>query len=551
MLSDDLRTALVEKAESTKRSIAQENLQVADAIARIEIPTMDFSIPDPDWKEIPLDSGLQLEWIEMTCEAFNVPSWPKGSQAERELRWSPFPSKMGHISTNEIIIGDDIANVLLNFSGPLEVPTSGEYVWKHPGLAILRELDEDEEEQELPYVSGEENNIESLVRKRRRELSNSSDSVSPVKAVHALQAIGIESYQTPLDEQGQNSHLLLSCNDTSATSTLLSNYLDFHTAKRQKNMKSPFFPKFTKQVDDVQTNVNLSASTKSQLDETSVSKPEPEKEPLIPAPCPPLQPALTHMKIIKALTLERGVFSRLEKSHPDIEIIERDFERWNSSAWNRNSVSRSPITSPLAAEADIIVSPATGIVMTTLLRAIQKPPPGQKGLSKVRERIRNVALRYERLIILVSEGNRVDETARNLTPAECAGFADFVGFATGLDTNVQVYYVGGGDDTLVKWLVFFLARHAPDAEALEDIIIQEESLWEVFLRRAGMNAYAAQAILGQLKAPDDIPEEQVGKYGLPAFINMMPKERVGAFRILMGGERVLNRVNEALEPQWG
>ncbi|KAI1645500.1 uncharacterized protein F4817DRAFT_366648 [Daldinia loculata] len=552
MFSDDIMTALVEKVKSIKRSIEQEKLQVADAIARIEIPTMDFSITDPDWKEISLDSGLQLEWIETTCEAFNAPSWPKDPQAERELRWSPFPSKMGHISMNEIIIDDGIAEVLLNFSGPLEVPTSGDYVWKHPGLAILRELDDDdEEEQELPYVSGEEKNIESLVRKRRLELNNSLDSASPVEVVHAPQAIGTKSYQTSLDEQGQNSHLLLGCNDNSATSTLLSNYLDFHTAKRQKNMKSSFFPTFPKQVDDVKTKVALSTSTKSQLDETLVSKPEPEKEPVVPTPCPPLQLTFTHTKIIKALTLGRGVFSRLEKSHPNIEIIERDFERWNSSAWNRNSVSRSPITSPLAAEADVIVSPATGIVMITLLRAIQKPPPGQKGLSKVRERIRNVALRYERLIILVSEGNRVDETARNLTPAECAGYADFVGFATGLDTNVQVYYVGGGDDTLVKWLVFFLVRHAPDVEALKDIIIQEESLWEVFLRRAGMNAYAAQAILGQLKAPDDIPEEQAGKYGLPAFINMAPKERVEAFRNLMGGERVLNRVNETLETQWG
>lgn len=193
-------------------------------------------------------------------------SWPKDPQAERELRWSPFPSKMGHISMNEIIIDDGIAEVLLNFSGPLEVPTSGDYVWKHPGLAILRELDDDdEEEQELPYVSGEEKNIESLVRKRRLELNNSLDSASPVEVVHAPQAIGTKSYQTSLDEQGQNSHLLLGCNDNSATSTLLSNYLDFHTAKRQKNMKSSFFPTFPKQVDDVKTKVALSTSTKSQL----------------------------------------------------------------------------------------------------------------------------------------------------------------------------------------------------------------------------------------------------------------------------------------------
>ncbi|KAI1470131.1 uncharacterized protein F4812DRAFT_470097 [Daldinia caldariorum] len=549
---DDVMTILGEKAKSVQRNIDQEKLQTADAIARIEIPIIDFSIPDPDWRETPLDPALQLGFIRRTCEAFNVPLWPKDSQAERTLRWSPFLSKVARVSMNEIIADDGTAEALLNCLSDLKVPTSGDYVWKQPGLAILREQDdEEEEEQDLPHISSEKETIESLVRKRRLELNNSTDSSSPVELVQAPQAIEAASHRTPLGEQSQLSHLLLGCDDPCATSTLLSNYVNFHTAKRQKNLKSSFFSTFSQKVDEIKADAVLGVSEISQPEETIVSKAEPEAKVAIPSPCPPSQSEFARMVIIKALTLERGVLSRLEKSYQNIEIIERDFDRWNSLTWNRNSVSRSPIKSPLAAEADIIVSPATGVMITTLLRAIQKPPPGQKGRSTIRERIRSVALRYERLIILVSEWNRVDETARNLTLAECAGYADFVGFTTGLDTDVLVYYVGGGDDTLVKWLVSFLVRHIPDTAAPKDILIQEETLWELFLRRAGLNAYAAQAILGQLKAPDDTPEEQTNEYGLSAFIKMAPMERVRAFRSLMGGERVLNRVNEALETQWG
>ncbi|KAI1476963.1 hypothetical protein F4774DRAFT_427726 [Daldinia eschscholtzii] len=551
VFQDDMMTILEEKAKSVMRNIKQEKLQTADAIARIEVPIMDFSFPDPDWTETPIDSALQLGYIRGTCEAFNMPLWPKDSRVERNLRWSPFLSKVSHVSMNEAIADDGTAEALLNFSSDFEYPTSGDYVWKQPGLTILRELDDDEEEQKLPHISSEAETIESLVRKRRLELNNPIISSSPVELVQAPQAIETAPYQTLSGKQDQVPHLLLGCDEPNAASTLLSNYVDFHTTKRQKNLKSSFFPSFYKQTDETKTKKVLKTPRINQPEETIVSKAEPEAKVAIPAPCPPLPSKLARIMIIKALTLERGVLSRLEKVYQSIEIIERDFERWNSLTWNRNSVSRSPIKSPLAAEADIIISPAIGIVITTLLRAIQKPLPGQKGLSSIRERIRNVALRYERLIILVSERNRVDETARNLTPAECAGYADFVGFATGLDTDVQLYYVGGGDDTLVKWLVSVLVRHASDTPVFKDIIIQDETLWELFLRRAGLNAYAAQVILGQLKAPDDIPEEQINEYGLSAFIKMAPMERVQKFRGLMGGERVLNRVNEALETQWG
>ncbi|KAI2473590.1 hypothetical protein F4781DRAFT_427216 [Annulohypoxylon bovei var. microspora] len=549
IFSDDTLALLEDKAAEAKRNIEQEQLQSADAIARIEIPTMDFSIPVPDWQKVTSDAASQLACIEKTYGLFKILPWPKNFQAERELRWSPFPSRMGHISLNELIDGDDNAGNLFDCPGVNEVKTSADYVWKKPGLAILRELEEESEQSEPPWENGDDINIESLVRKRRLESTNldlehdnSSGSASPVSLIHIP--------ENPTSISSQLPNLLLSYNDSSATSTLVSNHINFHTSKRQKNTRSSFFPSFTKSVAQVEEKKNSEVAAAIKLEAKNTSQPNPKPKPEVPTPCPKYQPASVPTKIIKTLTLERGVFSRLEKFYPNAEIIERDFDRWNTLTWDRNSVSRSPIVSPLAAEADIIVSPTTGIVVTTLLKAIQKPAPGHKSLAAIRERIRSIALRYERLIVLVSEGNSIDETARDLVPSECAAYAEFSGFVVGQDTNAHVYYVGGGNYTLTKWLVSFLTRYAPEADRVKDVLIQEETLWELFLRRAGLNAYAAQAILGQLKAPDNIPEEEGGNYGLPKFIRMAPVERVEMFRGVMGGERVLRRVNEVLETRW-
>ncbi|KAI0147935.1 hypothetical protein F4776DRAFT_289477 [Hypoxylon sp. NC0597] len=558
IFSDDTLAVLENNAASVKRRIEQEQLQTADAIARVEIPTMDFSIPTPGWQKVPSDALSQLKWIEKVYEAFRISPWPKSPQAERELRWSPFPSKLGYISTNERIDDGGTVEAFLDFPGLHDVLTSVDYVWKQPGLAILRELEENDVEQRvMPVDDGKNKDIESLVRKRKLELSNTNleprGSSSPGSPIDLIQ---IPPNTPPISGPGQSGHgqtpnLLLDSNDPFATSTLLSNYVDFHTSKRQKYTQSYFFPSSAKPValDEVKANQKPVPTIQPQI--SAKSKSSPEFKPPIPAICTKLEPTSTPLtKVIKALTLERGVFTRLERLCPNVEIIERDFDRWNTLAWTRNSVSRSPVVSPLAAEADVIVSPVTGIVVTTLLKAMQRAPPGHKGLPAARERIRSVALRYERLVVLVSEGNRVDETVRELTTSECAAYADFAGFVAGLGTNAQIYYVGGGDETLAKWLVSFLIRYAPEADEVRDILIQEETLWELLLRRAGMNAYAAQAILGQLRPPDDIPEGEAGKYGLPAFIRMTPIERVQTFRALMGGERVLRRVSEVLETRW-
>ncbi|TRX97817.1 hypothetical protein FHL15_001027 [Xylaria flabelliformis] len=504
----DLEVIMKESAEAVLRGIEQEHISMTDAVARVEVPVLDFSIQEPEWQSLPMDTLAHLKWL-----------------CERD------PSQM------------------INFPGTKEVPTSADYVWKRPGVAILRELEDEECLEEVTSPTNAINNLASLVRKRRLEM-NAVEIEMGSSSGSGLSAADLVAAPLPLHKRKTN--LLSNMESNSAVSTLLSNYIDLRTAKRRKEDKSSYFTSTS------EPEVGLQSSSirgPSRSEEKLVSRIQSEtvgrvqKKNTLQAPCACLDIPRAPTKLIKGLTLSRKLFFGLEELYPEATIIERDFDRWNTVTGGRCSVLSSSLGS---AEADVLVSPTTGIIVTTLLQAIQKPPPGHRGQSSIRERISCVALRYERLIVLVSEANAIDETVRDLTHPEAIAYAEFVGFTIGLDSTIDVLYVGGGEATLLKWLVSSAIRHAPEAAESQEHLIQDETQWELFLRRAGFNAYAAQAILGRLKlhARDADGEIERSTPSLAAFITMTDVERLQRFRDLMGGESVLDRVNKTLATKW-
>ena len=80
--------------------------------------------------------------------------------------------------------------------------------------------------------------------------------------------------------------------------------------------------------------------------------------------------------------------------------------------------------------------------------------------------------------------------------------------------------------------------------------------WEIFLRRAGLNAFAAQVILALLKNPVDWPHPSlemdgaVETCGLQTLLLMTGEQRMQNFQAVMGGSRVLTRVSALLDEQW-
>ena len=62
-----------------------------------------------------------------------------------------------------------------------------------------------------------------------------------------------------------------------------------------------------------------------------------------------------------------------------------------------------------------------------------------------------------------------------------------------------------------------------------------------------MNAFAAQAVLTELKASEGRPSPE---FGLPAFVKMSADQRVKRFEQLLGGRKVLLQVSANLDAQW-
>jgi hypothetical protein len=208
-------------------------------------------------------------------------------------------------------------------------------------------------------------------------------------------------------------------------------------------------------------------------------------------------------------------------------------------------------------EADFTISASTGVVTTTLQKLKQRPLPGQVSTSGIRDTIASTAIRYERLLVLVSEGNSIptEEGAipRTLDQLDCEALVDLTTWAHSLDSDVQISYIPGGEQELASWLVAAFTQHGSIGGSMR--LLQDETMWERWLRVAGMNAYAAQAVLVQLKVPDlDLhgigPTEMQKRFGVAAFVSMTDEERVERFGAVMGGERVLRRVSEAIDGGW-
>ncbi|KAK8080381.1 hypothetical protein PG997_008199 [Apiospora hydei] len=546
LFSDELLDEMQAGAHTANLAVEQECLEQADAIARVQVPIMDFAIAESEWKKQGYDSTQQVKYL-LQAPRMALAKW-KGNYRERDFWWAPLPYRLRQVPLDESLddeVGLDDAPWMYNDT---DVPTAASYVWKRPGLAILREPDEDDEEEYLPISDHHSMGLSDILRKRKLELDDAERGrSSPSSSASAVDLVRHPSKAQPANAARPTS-LLIGSDEPNATSALLANYVNLRAAKRQKHEVSSFFgPKKSEQSDaNVLSNGSEKHAQVNGVPKSSVAS----NEKFEASPIPSLVESSDSIKLIVALTLGRGILEWIEKLLPQAELVERDFDRWNTVAWNRNMVSRSPIISPLAAEADVVVSPATGIILTTLIKVIQKPIPGQKRKSTIRERVEKVSTRYERLVVLVSQSNRVDESTRDLSASECASFAEFTGFVVGLNPSSQVYFVGGGEETLAKWLIALVQRYSFEAAGLQKLLIDAETTWELILRRAGMNAYAAQIILAELKGIGNLDSQGQDMGELQRFILMTPQARVEHFSQLMGGTTVLLRVGAVLDRPW-
>ncbi|KAH0430782.1 hypothetical protein CcaCcLH18_07562 [Colletotrichum camelliae] len=548
----DFSVFLEDKTAELTRMAEQEQIHVADAIARFQPPVVDFSIPEPQWHGSPTKEASEMfRWICRESDGqMKAPTWPKMRGENTELKWQPFNASLGSVNLKETVGDDRVVQHIFDCRGA-RLPTSADCVRRKSGLKNLREDDDEElpmphyEDDEDPFENGPAIDLLSVIKKRKMaELIGGHD------AELESPTIGHKFRRTTKRRNATkdvNECLLLGENEPNATSKLLDNHMLLHPSNRSRSeTMSHFFP--TPDRSTRSPTLKARNPGKGKPLNSPTSQPERQFPPTV-APLPPVLTIGGTTHIVISTTLPRNIIAAIDKL-PGIESIDRDFSRYNNTIWSPNRTQLVTAISPLFFEADIIPSPATGIIITTILQVGQKAPLNSgHQLSKLRERVAKVAPRYQRLIIVVSESSS-EEYVGPLGKSNVDSYNSFVAFASavGMSTDcvIRVIYVGGGPKTLETWTCALVSTYVKEniAEA-RYMLVMDETQWEVFFRRAGLNVYAAQLIISLFRGSFGREEKEP----LVRFFRMPAAQKAQVFGRYLGekGHDVLNRVSARLE----
>lgn len=561
-------------AAKFNRALEQEQLQQADTTQRVTVPIMDFSLPLAPWKAYTggLDGNIEkaqkLLLMKTKADHFRSHLWPANGKAERDMRWAPFPKELGRIATEEGIPRD---KRLIDFLAQPECVDTGTLVWKPDGLRILDEVYESAEEDLGHGVFPEATDVDSLVRKRKMCLQSIENGIPDT----TVRDFGTENAREPTSggqeaivaqrktfhgrsHSAERSHTYpVLLGSTVSTLGSLESFMSTRSGelKKPKLINSSYFS-----VADPQFNALAKLPGKTSSIELSQKPfmPTPEKLSL-PSPDIAVPGGSRPFVISSTFSSNKRLFRRLQQLFPTANFIERDFTLHSTSSTS-SARSKAPISQnqndTMGDEADLILSPGTGLICTTMQKIKQRALPNQILQGSVHERVIRSSSRYEKLLIVVSEGRLEGDVTDVGAPnsQDCEALTELIRLCMQLECETQVTYVGGGEEDLAKWVVGVMVVHGPTKPDLK--LLQDETLWEIFLRRAGMNAYGAQVVLAELKRPTtettsvSSTMDLVVEFGLTAFVKMSLEERLGRFQTAFGGRRLLLRISNTLDAHW-
>lgn len=535
---DNLAEQIVEAAGPIIRSIEQEQLQAIDAIGRVPVPAMDFSIPEPEWIRLCNDERAIFKWLRSAdVRLFNSPNWPRNKAAESRLLWLPLLP--GAIAASEIENMNDGEPLIREYSKVFheEANSSLELVKNRHTPAVLEDEDGDEEIE--IQLTGEKptTDLMRMVRKRAMDVRAEGVSKKSRRAPSNLTSHGSESHDPSL----------LAGDSSGASATLLANFMELHAPKKKSWKHSKYF---ASQKNGTPTLSALTETSEATQSSYGPGKQVEKEEKGSVAPCPTISPPSSPLTIFISIKIPRRMIRTLASLVPELILLERDYDAHNTSSWRPGSVSRTEVVPALADDADITVSPTTGIIITSMIMTRQKPRAGTtKTMMQIR--VEKASLRYDQLIILVGGEGGSDDTMCKMSSSDSTALVELQGYASGLDCNVQVHYVGGGDKTLAHWVAASIYRHSVAEPAILSALLEVETLWEVFLRRAGFNVFASQTVACQLKQLSSETETEASskQHGVGAFVTMTRSERLRRFGQLVG-PRVLERVSKTLDELW-
>ncbi|KAF3920802.1 hypothetical protein ABW20_dc0107313 [Dactylellina cionopaga] len=258
--------------------------------------------------------------------------------------------------------------------------------------------------------------------------------------------------------------------------------------------------------------------------------------------------------ISASFLVNRALYKIIRSLCPSATFVERDFD---SSMDTVMFGSEDQVPDEPAIEADLLVSPLVGLIITNLQTIRQRPLPSTSSSTikidasfaketkgGIRDRIVKVSERYHRLVVGVSVGfGGNGGEYLELGKADCAILSGFIGFCEAIG-NIQVVVIRDSDTKKEtgNWIAgvmgFYSRRWRGVGMAVK--ITERESSWEAYLRHAGINSYAAQAILTKLGESE---------CRLVDFVTIEKESRKAIFEQFVG-RKVLEKFEEIVGAEW-
>ena len=549
-----------------KAALEQEQPQNVHTISQVNVPNLDFARPNTprDNNALEGEAKTNLDPCSENLDrlrSLNVRkyNWPLDDNVEWELQWKAFPSALAREGMQESV--DDNGSAA-EFSKQPECADSETLIWK-PGH--LRFLDQGVESGEKELEEGnpqEGEDLETLLRKRKLEMYDQDEDLSPPPRPRSGSSTSGRSH---------NGRALKAADSTSSSKGRKERH---HSGNQREDPLSSTFSTldavgifmgvrkgiFEAPKDIARANAPLIQPIGQQPDQTHRTAPDNHLQqdaadgprPSLPAPFTP-SPQIRLPKGSRNFIFSAGFLSNRKLArqvlalYPSAEIIERDWTMHSSGPNSSHLSTTNAIpasANSLSKEADIDLSPGVGLIWTTIQKTKQRSLPGQASHSALRDRVVSTARRYERLVVIVSQGlSDHDAGPIQLDQSDCDALVGFISFCSNLQDYIELVVIPNGNNKLAEWIASMMAKHStPPWEAP---IRLEETQSERFLREAGMNAFAAQAILSRFEPLDASPRNP--DYSLSVFVKMSLQEKLREFKTYFGGSKLLNRVNQVLD----
>jgi hypothetical protein len=398
-----LTNLLAPLAAKADQMAAQENLNSKRSSLRLPVPLVDRSPPVLPWEkygraksverfESELDAQKRLIRDVFDTHLAAVKEWPGAKAVERRLVWRPFPREFAAVGVDEKMEDTGYLLALLQALRSDE-PTIRESNLQMPErLRILDPRDDEDDEISFAHFDDEEMDVDYVLRKgaisgppaQSRWNPSPPSKIGAKRATESLEAPGAKRYKPEVD--------------IFSASSLLQRFFALKGV-----IIAPSADKAQPGLQDDPADQRRAKVTRP----PQIKNVLPRAPPL--PPLPPDKPPRVVIASTDLLTTKRPLLQALQALYPSLTLLERDF----STLVPTPDYLRSPLTTSgtapdhVLAEADLILSPTTGLVLTTLQKISQLPLPGRgqkHDLPPFHARLRALSGRYPRLTVLVSQG---------------------------------------------------------------------------------------------------------------------------------------------------